>query len=110
MSHRKRRFLSTLLALVTLAATVFFWESNAILVPLLALAGAGIVYLNWRKDLLFVYVFGFVCGPLAEAAAISTGAWSYASPDLLGFPLWLPFLWGNAAVFIAIWRPHMLNR
>ena len=43
---------------------------------------------------------GFVFGPLAEGLAIQTGAWAYASPSVLGIPLWLPFVWGNAALFI----------
>ena len=32
--------------------------------------------------------------------SITTGAWAYDSPQLLGIPIWLPFVWGNAGLFI----------
>lgn len=39
-------------------------------------------------------------GALAEAGAIASGAWAYTVPVAVGVPLWLPAIWGIAALFI----------
>jgi hypothetical protein len=59
-----------------------------------------ILFTRWhsRRDLIF-YCVAFVCGPLGEFFAVRFGAWQYAKPFYL-IPLWLPFLWGIAALFI----------
>lgn len=50
-----------------------------------------------RDDRLY-YAVPFVLGPSGEAVAVHLGAWSYANTPLI--PLWLPFLWGLAGVFM----------
>jgi hypothetical protein len=49
-----------------------------------------------RSDLL-IYGVAFVLGPGGEMLAIHFGAWEYTKPLLL-VPLWLPPVWGVAAV------------
>lgn len=56
--------------------------------------------IEWNKKNLFLYVAIFISGPVAESIAIYFGAWSYDNPALLGFPLWLPFVWGNAGLYV----------
>jgi hypothetical protein len=41
-----------------------------------------------------------VLGPAGEAILSAAGAFSYAHPDLIGIPLWLPALWANAGFLI----------
>jgi hypothetical protein len=36
--------------------------------------------------------------------AIYFGAWNYSHPDFLGIPYWLPFVWGNASLYIIDWH------
>jgi hypothetical protein len=36
--------------------------------------------------------------------AIYFGGWNYTHPDILGIPYWLPFVWGNAALYIVDWN------
>lgn len=53
------------------------------------------------KNIIFIYALCFVVGPLMEVIVINIGgAWSYTEPHLVGIPFWLPFLWGNAGLFI----------
>lgn len=65
----------------------------------LCFVGISILVLHrWhtRSDL-FLYSIAFLLGPAAEVMAIYFGAWEYAEPLFL-IPLWLPPLWGIAAV------------
>jgi len=88
------------LGLATLLLTSVLWRYPVALTSLSILTGAAIYALRPSRTSLCVYATGFVFGPLAEGLAIQTGAWEYASPSVLGIPLWLPFVWGNAALFI----------
>lgn len=57
------------------------------------------IKIDTSKRSLVVYLVGFIFGPIAESVTIHAGAWQYAQPDFLGIPIWLPFLWANAALF-----------
>jgi len=61
----------------------------------------GGVHLGFVKNSTWkVYVFGVFFGGLSESFAILVGgAWTYPLPDFLGIPMWLPLLWGVAALF-----------
>jgi uncharacterized membrane protein YoaT (DUF817 family) len=77
-----------------------FVSSNAYVVSgLLVLISIGMLYLIWDANILKVYAVAFVFGPLSEILAIHQKLWSYAAPSFFGIPLWLPFLWGTAALF-----------
>ncbi len=88
------------LALATLLLTSVLWRYPLALTALVIAAGGAIYALRPSRTSVCVYATGFVFGPLAEGLSIHTGAWEYASPSVLGIPLWLPFVWGNAALFI----------
>jgi hypothetical protein len=87
-----------------------FWSNPVVLT--LAYVGLSTAMLwRWHEtdDIIF-YVVPFVLGPVGEAVAIYFGAWSYAKPLEL-VPLWLPFAWGCAALYmkktseaISAWR------
>lgn len=51
-----------------------------------------------RSDLIF-YFIAFFLGPVGEIFAVYFGAFKYSKPFYL-IPLWLPFLWGIAALFV----------
>ena len=51
-----------------------------------------------KSDLVFYFV-GFALGPVGEFVAVYFGAWKYSKPLYL-IPIWLPFLWGIAALFM----------
>lgn len=105
MTEKQKTFLNALLALVTLLLTGFLWRRPFVLVPLLALIAVAMVRIEKHKSAIYIYVVAFCAGPLSEALVIYFGAWAYAEPYILGVPLWLPFIWGNAGLFI-----HRLNQ
>ena len=45
-----------------------------------------------------LFVIAGVSGTMVESLIMLAGPWSYAKPNLLNFPIWLPFLWGNAGI------------
>jgi hypothetical protein len=82
---------------VGLASSLWRWP---VALALCYVVMSGLVLYRWhtRGDLFFFGV-AFVLGPVGEAVAIHFGAWQYSKPVLL-IPIWLPLLWGIAAVFM----------
>jgi uncharacterized membrane protein YoaT (DUF817 family) len=102
MNDFKRILINTVLALVNLIVVSLFWRNQPLLVVLLAvLSLLMLTVLNDRKSII-VYIISFLVAPLAESVAISQGTWTYAGSTIsgIGIPIWLPFLWANAALFI----------
>ena len=83
--------------LVAIALVCLLWARPMVL-ALCFVVMSFLVLRRWhtRSDL-FIYAVGFVLGPGGEMVAIHFGAWEYAEPFLL-VPLWLPPVWGVAAV------------
>jgi hypothetical protein len=72
---------------------LLLWRSSlllmAILLALAALMGVRSIRLSG-----LCLVSGALLGLAAEGLGVRVGAWSYAAPDILGTPVWLPVLWG----------------
>ena len=100
MSDRMKFVLNATLALATLFLTSVLWHYPVALIALLLVTAIGIYAIRPSATSVVVYMTGFVFGPMAEAMSISTGAWDYDTTHLFGVPVWLPFVWGNAALFI----------
>jgi hypothetical protein len=100
VSDVRKALINAALALTTLLLTSVLWRHPLALTALLIATGVAIYALRPTRTSAWVYVVGFVFGPLAEGVSIHTGAWEYASPTFLGIPIWLPFVWGIAALFI----------
>ena len=100
MADSTRALISAILAFSTLLATAAMWRHPLALIVLVLGVGLGIFLLRPTRPSLVVYAVGFVFGPTAEVLGIHAGAWRYSTGDLLGIPIWLPFVWGNAALFI----------
>lgn len=88
------------LALLALLFSVLFWEHPFLLVITLAVVSVAMISLEKDGKDIFLFIAISIIGPLSESVMISAGAWFYATPHILGFPIWLPFLWGNAALLI----------
>jgi hypothetical protein len=84
---------------VAIALVCLLWQMPIVLA--LCLLGLSVLVLcRWHTRIdLFIYAVGFVLGPAAEMVAIHFGAWEYSKP-LFVIPLWLPPLWGIAAVMM----------
>ena len=88
--------LLSIYALCILLASLL-WSSPVILTGCYLFNGVLMLY-RWhsKTNLLFFFV-AFLVGPLGEAIAVRSGAWTYAKPISL-VPLWLPLLWGIAGL------------
>jgi hypothetical protein len=86
--------------LAALGCVCEFW-AHPILLTALLLTIAAVMLCARRSinDTLLVVCCGGL-GALAEAGAIASGAWAYTVPIAVGVPLWLPAIWGIAALFM----------
>lgn len=114
MPDRVKFVLNAALALATLLLTAVLWHSPVALIALLLVTAAAIFAIRPNASSVVVYMTAFVFGPVAEAASITTGAWEYDSSNLFGVPVWLPFVWGNAGLFIQnmaeLWKSLLTAR
>lgn len=113
MSDRLKFVINAGLALATLFLTAVLWHYPTALIALLLVTAVAIFRIRPTASSAVVYLTGFVFGPAAEAVSITTGAWEYDSSDFFGVPVWLPFVWGNAALFIQnmaeLWKSLLMS-
>jgi uncharacterized membrane protein YoaT (DUF817 family) len=98
--HTYKAFVLLLLTYATcVTLACLLWPRPYLLTACYAVISL-ILLARWhsRPDLIF-YTVAFFVGPLGELFAIASGAWTYTRPFYI-IPLWLPFLWGIAALFI----------
>ena len=86
--------------LTSLGLVCVFWPSPYLLTALLALDGALMLRARRSGEDLAHLIFCGAFGALAEVFGIGFGAWSYTLPQASGVPLWLPLIWGIAALFV----------
>ena len=101
MKRLLRAFLYSLaLAVLAIVVVSAFWDRPLLLTGLMI--GVSVLMLSvWRtKQDVLLYIMCGIAGAAAEAVAIAFGAWTYAFPNFVGIPYWLPFLWGVAALFV----------
>jgi len=97
--RRMDLFLEAAIYVWVLSLASFLWEWPVVLL-LCFVATSALMLLRWhRRSDVFFYVAGFVLGPLGEAMAVHFNAWQYSKPFFL-VPVWLPCLWGIAALFV----------
>ena len=99
ISMRRELIVEIAVYALSSALASFLWRVPYFLAFCLVLVSVFALY-RWhtRSDLL-VYFIGFVLGPAAEGVAVYFGAWAYSKPFFL-IPIWLPFLWGIAVIFV----------
>ena len=96
----KELVFDVILYVLGVTAVVLLYKNNALLASLMLIGWLIAVKMWHKKEDVYLFVVAAAAGTLAEAVAIKFGAWQYANPTALGVPIWLPFLWGAAVVFI----------
>lgn len=70
--------------------TAILWKNNILVfIILLILLWMSAHHFHKKEDVLFIVLAGII-GPATEIVCISTGAWFYSNPTILGIPFWLP--------------------
>jgi len=88
-----------LLVLFSVAFTALLWKDVIMLtVSLLILTIFTLRHFHQKNDFI-IFLFGGFFGASTESVCIYFGAWKYSNPTFL-IPLWLPILWGIAALVI----------
>jgi hypothetical protein len=95
-----KEFIVMALTPISLPLVMVLWRRPYTLTAVLLLLSAVSLYIkNDRKFVLF-FIFTGLSGAAAEYLGIHSGAWKYMEPQVLGLPLWLPILWGVAALYM----------
>jgi hypothetical protein len=95
----KNKFVYTgLLAICTVLSVAFFRENDFLNLAILLSCSILMIIIDGHKNAFRLFCAGFILGPLSEAVCIHFGAWQYTETFVLGFPAYLPFVWGNAAI------------
>ncbi len=100
MSKVISQIFTVLIAIASLISVAFLWKQNFILFIVLIILATLLLLMSRSKQELKTFIFCSFSGAIAEAFAISFGAWSYGNPTVIGIPIWLVVLWGIASIFI----------
>jgi hypothetical protein len=96
----KKFLVICLLSIFTLLIPSLFGDDLTLSVLLLFIVSLAMLSVDWNIKNIIYYIAIFVSGPLAESIGIHFGAWTYSHPVFIGIPLWLPFVWGNAGLYV----------
>jgi hypothetical protein len=81
-------------------SVVFLFRYNFILTLVLIFISI-LALILWRsKSNFLLYILCGFGGMVMEAIVVGSGAWTYAFPNFIGIPYFLPFLWGITGIFI----------
>lgn len=61
---------------------------------------AAIILARPKRQTIILMATGGLLGPIVESLPIASGAWSYANPEILGMPAWLPLAYAMFAAMI----------
>ena len=94
---------------LSVALASILWRNPVILALCYILISLFMLY-RWhtKSDLIF-YFSAFVLGPIGELVATHFGAWKYSKPTFL-IPIWLPFLWGIALLFMKKFSETLIKK
>jgi hypothetical protein len=77
---------------------IFFDRPQLILFSIILLGLSMLIVMQSRRYVLW-YIAAFVLGPIIlDIPGTYLGLWSFSTPDVLGFPFWLPFWYGNIVI------------
>lgn len=102
-----KQILHYLFSILSLVAVCFLWKYNIILFLVLLAISFLLLFIQKEKSEIWLFIACGFYGALAEIIAIYFGSWTYNSADFLGVPIWLPVLWGIAALFMKRLHEHI---
>ncbi len=95
---KNKKIVSLILIILAIILVLSLWRLPIFLIiGLLILAFLKHKFSPIKKELTMFIVSAFV-GSIGESLVMIGGPWSYASNQILNFPIWLPFLWGLAGI------------
>ena len=100
MTEPIKTTVDSLLTLVSVLLTAFLWQTPFLLTFCLLGVAILMFLVEAKKQAITIYTIVFLVGSVSEIFLIYFGAWVYTDPHFFNVPIWLPFLWGNAGLFI----------
>lgn len=91
---------TSIIASMCILTVSLFWASPWLLTGMIIALGIASIALRGKKSDVAIYFLAGAGGAVGEIIAVAYGAWIYSIPAFFGIPIWLPFLWGAAGVYI----------
>ena len=89
----------SLCAVLSFACLMLFRDAVSTFVAV-ALLGIIMLIASWSWEHLIVYITLFIFGIVIEILSVREGVWSYATQNIFGVPIWIPFIWSNSGLFV----------
>ncbi len=93
------------LALIGIAIEILLFITLGRSTPLVIITSlplaAAILIARPEKSTVILMAAGSLLGPACESMPVAAGAWSYATPEIMGMPAWLPLAYAMFAALIA---------
>ena len=101
MNKSKKDFLIGIFVFI-LDIVLFYhlWKNNIVLSIVFFVVSFFVLLMWTNKEEKFLYLVGFLLGPIYDIILIPTGIWSYGNATIFGIPLWLPLAYGISTVAI----------
>lgn len=97
MNIKKIRIALTTILLAIVVVYSLWRYPPLLIIAILLIAYFKHVFAPLKKELIMFLVSAIV-GAGGESIIMFGGPWSYATPTIVNFPIWLPFLWGLAGI------------
>ena len=103
MPKRKRQLTTgIIIAVIQIYLITYHFEQVWFVTSALAVSALIILWkFHFSKRMMLMFLIVAISGFVAEAVVVTNGAWTYASPHVLGLPIWLPIIWGSVGVVAA---------
>lgn len=90
-----------MLAVAVPISVSLFWRTPWFLTAVIALISFGFLWCEgFKRKYVIAYAAIAAAGFVAESACVLAGAWTYTKPNMGVVPVWLPLIWGCAALVI----------
>ncbi len=100
MKKLRNILIDSIIALALLLQVLYLNSNPNLLFATLLIYNIIVLSIHKSKSLLKLFIFTAIFGALSEIVSIYYGAWSYATPQFLGIPYWLPLVWGHAGIYM----------
>lgn len=98
-----KRFITSAISLLAVITSIgFLWRNNLALTIAMTVVGTGLL-MHDKFKYLKLYALCVGLGVLAETLLVNVvGVWQYTNPGFIGFPTWVPLVWGAVGLLVML--------
>lgn len=98
--HKKDLFTGLFIFILDITLFYYLWKNNIALTLAFIIISIPVLLFWTNKEEKFLYIAGFILGPIYDITLVPAGIWTYGNPTIFGIPIWLPPAYGISIVAI----------